>query len=321
MSVVPSDGAGLSGLPRLEFGVAVSTEADRVEELIRLAQLADRLGLELLGVMDHSYAAGNLDTWTLLAVLAARTDRIRLFPDVANLPLRPPAMLAKAVASLDLITGGRVELGLGAGALVGRGVSGMGTPERSPRQAVAALAEAITVIRHVWSGTPTPVHYAGEHYRLDGLQAGPVPAHPVGIWVGAHRPRMLALTGRLGDGWVASHPFIPPAEVSVLGRHVDAAAEAAGRSPRSVRRLYNIIGRVTPTGGSMFEEPVDAWVDRLTGLVLDHRVTGIQFVPTTDPARQVEIFAQEVVPAVREAVVRLTGVSTHGAHDGEAGRR
>jgi alkanesulfonate monooxygenase SsuD/methylene tetrahydromethanopterin reductase-like flavin-dependent oxidoreductase (luciferase family) len=77
---------------------------------------ADELGLDLIGIQDHPYQWRFLDTWSLIGDLLARTERIRFFPDVANLPLRGPAMMAKQAASLDVLAGGRFELGLGAGA-------------------------------------------------------------------------------------------------------------------------------------------------------------------------------------------------------------
>ena len=84
------------------------------------SQLAEVEGLDLVSVQDHPYQARYLDTWTLLSVLGARTSTITLAPNVASLPLRPPVVLAKAAATLDLVTGGRVELGLGAGRVLGR---------------------------------------------------------------------------------------------------------------------------------------------------------------------------------------------------------
>lgn len=87
-----------------------------------------------------------LDTWTLLSFIGAATERIRLFPDVAALPLRPPAMLAKAAASLDLLTQGHVELGLGAGAFW-EPIAAMGGPHRSKRKSVAVLSEACVSAR------------------------------------------------------------------------------------------------------------------------------------------------------------------------------
>jgi alkanesulfonate monooxygenase SsuD/methylene tetrahydromethanopterin reductase-like flavin-dependent oxidoreductase (luciferase family) len=288
----------------LEFGIALNPEAARTEELIRLAQLADGRGLELLGVMDHPYMGAALDAWTLLAVLAARTKHIRLFPDVANLPLRPPAMLAKAAASLDLINDGRIGLGIGAGAAAEHGGGGMGGPRRSPKVAIDALEEAIAVIRLMWAGGGSPVTYSGEHYRLEGVVPGPAPAHPVGLWVGAYKPRMIALTGRLADGWLPSFPYLDPAGVVALNKPIDDAASAAGRSPSDVRRLYNVIGRIDPNGSGVFNDGPAAWTERLTELVIEGRVSGIMLTPMADHDRQIEVFAAEVVPAVREAVAK-----------------
>jgi alkanesulfonate monooxygenase SsuD/methylene tetrahydromethanopterin reductase-like flavin-dependent oxidoreductase (luciferase family) len=106
------------------------------DEVLRLARAADEAGLDLVGIQDHPYQWRFFDTWTLIAYLSARTSRIRFFADVANLPLRPPAVLAKAAASLDVLTGGRVELGLGAGGFWDA-VQAMGGPRRTPGQAVA----------------------------------------------------------------------------------------------------------------------------------------------------------------------------------------
>ena len=100
----------------LEFGASVEPLADPPDWEARVAVAADRAGLDLFGIQDHPYQRRFLDTWTLISTLVPRTERIRFFPDVACLPLRPPAVLAKAAASLDVISGGRVEMGLGAGA-------------------------------------------------------------------------------------------------------------------------------------------------------------------------------------------------------------
>src|SRR5512133_738795 len=100
----------------IQFGYFLTPNAAAYPETLRAAELCDQLGFDLIGIQDHPYQSRFMDTWTLLTSLAAQTSRIRYFPDVADLPLRPPAMLAKAAASLDLITGGRIELGLGAGA-------------------------------------------------------------------------------------------------------------------------------------------------------------------------------------------------------------
>src|SRR2546426_8314307 len=97
----------------VRFGVFVVPEA--TERPLQQAAIADEVGFDIIGVQDHPYQRRFFDTWTLLTAMAMRTERITVFPDVANLPLRPPAVLAKAAATLDLLSGGRVELGLGAG--------------------------------------------------------------------------------------------------------------------------------------------------------------------------------------------------------------
>ncbi|MGZ3142685.1 LLM class flavin-dependent oxidoreductase [Lentzea chajnantorensis] len=270
----------------LEFGVFLPPTAERFSDTLRLAQAADVLGLDLVSLQDHPYNATHLDTWTSLSVIAAATSNVRVFPNVANLPLRPPAVLARAAASLDLITGGRVELGLGAGAFWDA-IAAMDGPHRTPPQSVEALEEAIGVIRALW--TPgRGVHLHGKHYSLNGARPGPFPAHDIGIWVGAYKKRMLQLTGRLADGWLPSSPYAPPERLGAMNRVIDDAAVAAGRSPAAIRRLYNITGDLT--------------AEQLAGLALEHGISGFVLMVEADGDEELRRFAEEVAPAVRELV-------------------
>src|SRR3954447_14280070 len=150
----------------VEIGVFVIPDAAGRDAVIEQVALADRLGLALVGIQDHPYQRRFLETTSLLAFLAARTERIRLFPDVANLPLRPPAVMAKAAATIDLLSGGRFELGLGAGAFW-EAIGAMGGPVRGGPESFDALEEAIQVLRLMWSGDRS-VSFEGKHYRLDG---------------------------------------------------------------------------------------------------------------------------------------------------------
>jgi alkanesulfonate monooxygenase SsuD/methylene tetrahydromethanopterin reductase-like flavin-dependent oxidoreductase (luciferase family) len=100
----------------LHFGVFLNPRAARYDEVLTAAREADVLGLDSVSVQDHPYQPAHLDTWTLLTHIAARTERVTVFPNDANLPLRPPVVLARSAATLDVLSGGRVELGLGAGA-------------------------------------------------------------------------------------------------------------------------------------------------------------------------------------------------------------
>jgi alkanesulfonate monooxygenase SsuD/methylene tetrahydromethanopterin reductase-like flavin-dependent oxidoreductase (luciferase family) len=117
---------------------------------------------------------------------------------VLNVPLRPPAVLARAAAALDRLSGGRVELGLGAGGFWDA-IEAMGAPRLTPGQSVDALEEAIDLMRALWG--EGRVTFEGEHYRLKRANPGPAPRHAIELWIGTYKPRMLALTGREGDGW------------------------------------------------------------------------------------------------------------------------
>jgi len=283
----------------LQFGIFPSPEAASLDEIFALTSIAEKSGLDLIGIQDHPYQRRFLDTWMLMATILARTQRVRVFPDVANLPLRPPAMIAKAAASLDVMSGGRFELGLGAGAFWDA-VEAMGGQRRSPGEAVTATEEAITVIRLMWSSERS-VRYAGHHYRLSGVKPGPQPAHPISIWLGAGGPRMLGLLGRAADGWVPSSSWATPDKLPKMNRLIDDAAEAVGRDPSDIRRLYNVYGAVG-TSREFLKGPVEQWVDELTPLVVEQGVDTFIFGPAEDPVRQVGQFAEEVVPAVRESV-------------------
>ena len=282
----------------LLFGVFVPPAAQQPDAVLTLARRADEAGLDLVSVQDHPYNPQLLDAWTLLTMIAAATSRVRVFLNVANLPLRPPAILAREVATLDILSGGRAELGIGAGAFWDA-IEAMGGPRRSAGESVAALREAIGVIRALW--TPgRGARLAGDHYSLHGAKPGPFPVHDVGIWVGSYKERMLRLTGELADGWLPSSPYAPPEQLAGMNAIIDDAAAGAGRSPRDVRRLYNIAGSFTGSGSEFLQGPPKAWAEQLTGLALDEGISG--FVLMVNDTQAIDVFAAEVAPAVRELV-------------------
>ena len=303
----------------LGFGVSVEPSADSWQQISSVVRAADGAGLDLVGIQDHPYQRRFLDAWTLISTLVPLTERIRFFPDVANLPLRPPAMLAKAAASLDVVSGGRVEMGLGAGAFWDEVVA-MGGPRRSPGEAVRALEEAIRLMRLVWSGERS-LRFEGEFYGLSGMRPGPAPAHPIGIWVGAYGPRMLGLVGRLADGWVPSLAYSPPERLAEMHDRIDAAAGEAGREPGEITRVYNVDGRIGPEGSGALEGPPKKWVETLSGFVLERGMDTFVFWPKAPPEeheRQVRLFAEEVVPATSETVekARASQGTDRAAGDG-----
>lgn len=272
----------------LMFGANVIPSSRDAAETVGLAQLADRAGLDAVTFQDHPYQPAFLDTWTLLSYVAARTRTVRLAGNVHSLPLRQPALLARSAASLDLLSDGRFELGLGAGAFWDA-IEAMGGPRRTPGEAVTALAEAIEIIRQTWdTDTRGGVRVHGEHYHVNGAKRGPKPAHDIGIWIGAYGPRMLQLTGRVADGWLPSLGNMQPDELAAAHATIDQAADGAGRRPQDIRRLLNIADGVSTA--------------QLVDLALGYGFSA--FLLMTDDAAQIQKFAEEVAPAVREQVER-----------------
>ncbi|MDF5758715.1 LLM class flavin-dependent oxidoreductase [Spongiactinospora sp. TRM90649] len=285
----------------LEFGYFLIPGVD--EPLLDRARQVDRLGLDLIGVQDHPYQRRYVETWTLLSMIAAVTERVRVFPDVANLALRPPAVLAKAAASLDVLSGGRAELGLGGGGFWGA-IEAYGGRRRTPGQSRAALDEAVTVIRKIWSGERN-LRFEGEHYRLAGAQSGPVPAHPIEIWLGVSGPKALALTGARADGWLPSSAWATPDRLPEMNARVDEGAAAAGREPDAIRRLYNVNGTITDGASEGFlRGPAAQWAEELTDLAVGYGMDTFVLWAEGDQDTQIRRFAEEVVPEVRERVAR-----------------
>jgi hemerythrin-like domain-containing protein len=284
------------------FGAALPPTARDHAEVLAIAELADGLGLDLIGFQDHPYQAAFLDAWTLLSYVAARTNRIRLFPNVANIPLRPPAVLARSAAALDILSGGRVELGLGAGYFIDPMVA-MGAPRRTMGELVDALDEAIGVVRALLKPGP-PVHLKGEDYSLNGAWPGPATPHPIAIWLGAYKPRMLRLTGRSADGWIPSLGYASPDELGRMNEVIDAAALEAGRDPGDIRRGFNLSGSFAATGSGFLQGPPRVWAEQVAELALRDGISA--FILGTGPGQEQDVrrWAEEVAPAVREAVAK-----------------
>jgi alkanesulfonate monooxygenase SsuD/methylene tetrahydromethanopterin reductase-like flavin-dependent oxidoreductase (luciferase family)/FAD/FMN-containing dehydrogenase len=301
---------------RLQFGTFITPVNSPPEAAVQRAQLSERLGYDLVTFQDHPYQPSFLDTWTLMTWVAAQTERIHIAPNVLNLPLRPPAVTARAAASLDLLSGGRFDLGLGAGGFWDA-IDAMGGRRLTPGQAVDALSEAIDVIRGIWAtGERAPLRVPGDHYRLDGAKRGPAPLHPIPIWVGAYKPRMLRLTGRKADGWLPSLAYLKPGDLRAGNAAIDDAATDAGRDPREIRRLLNIggqfTGRSAPAAplrdGGQLAGPSADWVEQLLPIVVEEGI-GTLILMADDPA-VAQRFAEEVAPALRAEVERELGVDS-----------
>jgi alkanesulfonate monooxygenase SsuD/methylene tetrahydromethanopterin reductase-like flavin-dependent oxidoreductase (luciferase family) len=298
------------------FGISLDPAVQDIPVTFSLTKLADTAGLDFVSIQDHPYNATFLDTWTLLSVLGGLTQHVRLFPNVANLPLRHPAMLAKAAATLDILTNGRVELGLGAGGFW-EAIVTYGGPNRTAGEAVEALEEGIQVIRTLWQPLPSKqtVSFSGKYYQLQDAHPGPAPHHPIGIWLGALRPRMLRLIGRVADGWIVTASYVPPENISAAQSIIDEAAVIAGRDPTTIRRVYNLAGSILRPDSSaivahrkgLLAGPVSRWIEEITRYYLDLRMDTFIFWPLSVEEEQIRLFAEDVVPGVRAAASKRKG--------------
>ncbi|MDJ0420020.1 LLM class flavin-dependent oxidoreductase [Rhodococcus opacus] len=285
----------------ISFGVSIDPDIAEFAKSQQLALAAEAAGLDLVAIQDHPYQPQHVDALTAATFLAAGTERIGVFTDVADLQLRSPVMLAKAAASLAALTGGRFDLGVGGGGLPDA-IRTMGVPPKTPGQVVAYTEESMQVIRQALDGGT--VRFAGAQLVVPGYAAGPVPPRRVGLWLGAQRPRLLAVVGRAADGWISPlNIYIPPREVPSRQRIIDEAAVAAGRSPSDVRRIYNVIGTIGGRGeGPGLSMSADDWARTLASWAIELGFDTFVFWPVTDHLTQLGMFAAEIVPAVRELV-------------------
>ncbi|MDH6435213.1 alkanesulfonate monooxygenase SsuD/methylene tetrahydromethanopterin reductase-like flavin-dependent oxidoreductase (luciferase family) [Streptomyces sp. SAI-144] len=294
------------------FGFGAHSTIDEAPELLGMAELADREGLDLFSLSDHPYLGARLDAYATVGFIVGRTRRLAGFANVTNVPLRPPAMLARTVTTLSALSGGRVVLGFGAGGLWER-ISDMGREPLTPGEAVQAFEEAVVLIRKLSGGGP-PVTFEGSHYRVNQIEPAPVAAPPV--WTGSVGRKSLAATGRVADGWIPGHAadWLSP-RYRESRPVIDEAAASVGRDPGEVRTVFNFPGCITDRplpatrdqDGRWIGGSVDQWVEELTGAVLNHGASGFMlFSPRggTPDMTSLAHWAGEIVPAIREAVAK-----------------
>lgn len=287
---------------RLEFGTLVTPVATSPATPVALARRSEELGYDLVAFRDDPDQPAHLDIWTLLAWVAGRTERIHLAASVRSVPLRSPAVLARSAASLDLLSGGRLELALGVGDAP-EAVEAMGGPRLDPHQAVESVGEALDVIRDMLdTDRQDALRYSGAHHRLAGAERGPLPAHHIPFWLDGDDGRLLRLVGTKADGWLATLDRTGPDGLRAGNKIIDEAAREAGRDPAEIRRLVTISGVFADTRRGFLDGPPAAWVEDLLPLVVEDGVGTL--VVATDDTGTMERFAREVVPALREAVDR-----------------
>ena len=300
---------------RVLFGASLGqwngADVGNVPGVLEIAAAADRGGLDMFTIADHLYFGDKLDAYSAVGFLLGRTSTISGAVIVTNLPTRPAPALARTISSLSALSGGRVILGMGAGAIWDM-IPQLGIPRLTPGAAVRAMEEAITLVRALCGGGE-PVTFDGSFYQVTGLQPAPAPAPP--IWTGSVGPKSLAVTGRTADGWV---PSMGSDWLSARYREsrplIDAAAVEAGRDPAVVANIFNFGGRITSDplaqnrddDGRWIGGSARQWIEEMTSAVLEHGAGGFIYRSTDDTPAPVAVarFAQEIVPAVREAVGR-----------------
>lgn len=271
----------------IRFGTFITPVNEPTSRAVDLAILSEELGFDLVTFQDHPYQPRFHDTWTLLTWVGARTSRVHLSGNVLNLPLRQPAVLARAAAGLDLLTSGRVSLALGAGGFWDAIVA-MGGRRLTPPESVQALSEAIDVVRGIWDTTDrSTLRAGGDLHHVAGAKRGPAPAHAIPIWLGAYKPRMLRLVGERADGWLPSLGW-GGGDVTMGNLIIDQAAIAAGRNPADITRLLNVPETLEPVA--------------VADLATTHGFSTF-VVPGDDPAVLAR-WARDIAPEVHDIVSR-----------------
>jgi F420-dependent oxidoreductase-like protein len=237
----------MMGMHDLRFGLKPSLQSNSVEALQRAWAIADDGGFDTCWVFDHFAALGAdrtidvFEAWTMLAAMAQATSRVRVGTLVTGNSHRHPGMLAKMAVSIDHLSGGRLEMGIGAGG--DEMVHDMfGLPLGSVKERIEALDEACRILELLW--TEPRVSFSGRHYRLDAAVANPKPLQRPRppLWVASSGERRgLRVVAQHADVWInANQPGEAPAELARLGGVLDRHCEAIGRDPDTIRRAVQL---------------------------------------------------------------------------------
>jgi probable F420-dependent oxidoreductase len=289
-----------------------------------LAQTAEDLGFDSVWVSDHvviperigssyPYSADGvfhsgpetpvLEPLSTLAYLAGQTRRIRLGTHVLILPYRNPVLTAKMVASIDNLSGGRIDLGVGVGWMQEE-FEALGQGQYYARRG-AVSDEQMRVFRTLW--TEDVPRFSGEFYQFDSLGARPQPVqkpHPP-IWIGGHTPPALRRVGRSGDGWlpIGARPpaDLPPHEIAEGMARIREVAAQAGRDPNAIRLGFS----TTVVLGASTRRPFQGSPDDIRADLRAYEEVGVErFILSFGPApaaeyeRRLRQFVEQVQPAL-----------------------
>jgi alkanesulfonate monooxygenase SsuD/methylene tetrahydromethanopterin reductase-like flavin-dependent oxidoreductase (luciferase family) len=280
-------------------------------ELRARALQVEALGFDALALADHFVDWTNpavpwFESYTALAAIAEATSTIRLTTMVTQIPLRNPAMLARQVLTIDHISRGRIELGLGTGLTIDPSYAMAGLPNWTAGERVERFGDYIELVTQLLQQEVTT--YKGRYYEVEGAVMNPrpvqLPRPP--ITVAAMGPRMLRHAARYADAW-NSLSFLPTfldqlAETAARVSAIDAICAEIGRDPATLRRSYTMFdANARPRGGTIgLYESVDRFVDEVSQ-VIALGVTDVGLYYPLDPAQlpNFELIALEKLPKLR----------------------
>jgi F420-dependent oxidoreductase-like protein len=292
------------------FGLFLSQANRSWNEVLDSFLLAEELGFDHAWLVDHLLDTDGPpshpchEAWTLLAAIAARTERIRIGVLVTSNTFRHPAILAKEAVTVDHISEGRLILGLGAGWHDGEHRR-FGIDLPPPAERVDRLEEAVQIVISLMTSERTT--FQGRHYRLDDapLEPKPVQRPRIPLLIAAHRPRMLRLAARYADQWDTFPEILGTAtdgvteDVAARVVRFDAAARDAGRDPMAIRR------------STWAEAPTLASEDAYLAFVRHHRQLGftdfMTVAPRPDDMPTLRRIALERIPALRLELTAAPG--------------
>ena len=285
----------------LRVGIKLSQDAP-IETYRAVWKIADEARFDHCWAMDHLASIGPIgeerpifDGWELLAAMAVATSHVRIGLLVTGITYRNPALLAKIATTVDHLSGGRLEFGIGAAWAANEhemyGISGLD-------HRVGLFSEGLQIIRSLWTQERTD--FSGRYFTMRNAVANPKPLqkpYPP-IWVGSGGPAMLRLTARHADVWNASGPAGRDVAAAVDGsRQLDEACAKIGRDPAEIRRTVQL------AAGS---DPAEL-IERIHGFAqagfseVIVMLSGGSMPTASDPVRTAALVAEQVLPELRAA--------------------
>lgn len=292
------------------------------DEVLRRFKYVEELGFDMVTTGDHFVDWSEpsrpwLEAWTVLAAVARETTRIRLATYVTQIPLRNPALLARMALSVDQISGGRLEVGLGTGLRTDPATDMMGIPNWEERERVARFKEYVEVVDRMLSNEVTS--YEGKYYTVRNavMNPGPIQQPRPPIIVAALGRTMIKYAARYADNWnTMSFRQSFEERLEETRQRVEMVEEAcakAGRDPSTLRRSFLMFDPAARASGGVYSyyESTDAFSDQAGRLMeLGFTELGLYF-PLVEAQRPVfERIAQDVIPAMKRADVARTRAAT-----------